>query len=554
MSSLHFYCVVFSCWSEDARVWAELGARELGVQLIDSWARRQASALPSPDPALRNIEMEPPIRVKREEPERAPTPECPLSPLSRTILETASGSTATGDVVVKREASSSPKPGITVAEAAAILPEGDIVPELYEAKQEVVEVKTNGKKPQIEVIPCKVCGDKSSGVHYGVITCEGCKPVRRGQLSMSAAEKNCVVDRVNRNRCQYCRLKKCLELGMSRDAVKFGRMSKKQREKVRMHKQMAEANGIGYSMYTEYSPPPTQPQPYSQPYENGSLYYGSPGEYTHPHSVAATAPITPISYQQPTHQQQYGIAHQATGGSFPSPQVPNHDDDVVSRVIGSYETNTSNYRPHDCPHYDPGQSLPRSEAWKCFAEELNPVVQNIIEFAKGIDGFMQLPQEMQIQLLKGGVFELVLLAVSLHFHNDINMDRYIPMTVFRHPDHAQMITQAMSVMHDIRALSMTSAELGLLSACMLLEASLSPTTAHETSYLSLTTVERLRGALLASMQSRMTNCEEALDELQLRVRNVSRLHIEALHTLRQTEPHAIEELPALYKELFTAAF
>ncbi|XP_046917533.2 nuclear hormone receptor 3 ROR-beta isoform X2 [Dermatophagoides farinae] len=92
-------------------------------------------------------------------------------------------------------------------------------------------------KAQIEIIPCKVCGDKSSGVHYGVITCEGCKGFfRRSQSSVvnyqCPRQKNCIVDRVNRNRCQYCRLQKCLALGMSRDAVKFGRMSKKQREKV----------------------------------------------------------------------------------------------------------------------------------------------------------------------------------------------------------------------------------------------------------------------------------------------------------------------------------
>merc|ERR1739842_112403 len=77
-------------------------------------------------------------------------------------------------------------------------------------------------KAQIEIIPCKVCGDKSSGVHYGVITCEGCKGFfRRSQSSVvnyqCPRQKNCVVDRVNRNRCQSCRLQKCLSLGMSRD-------------------------------------------------------------------------------------------------------------------------------------------------------------------------------------------------------------------------------------------------------------------------------------------------------------------------------------------------
>ena len=67
-----------------------------------------------------------------------------------------------------------------------------------------------------------MCGDKSSGVHYGVITCEGCKGFfRRSQSSVvnyqCPRQKNCVVDRVNRNRCQFCRLQKCLSLGMSRD-------------------------------------------------------------------------------------------------------------------------------------------------------------------------------------------------------------------------------------------------------------------------------------------------------------------------------------------------
>lgn len=153
---------------------------------------------------------------------------------------------------------------------------------------------------QIEIIPCKVCGDKSSGVHYGVITCEGCK-VTRSSISLLSVlwlihlyavilkgffrrsqssvvnyqcprQKNCVVDRVNRNRCQYCRLQKCLALGMSRDAVKFGRMSKKQREKVedevRYHRAQLVRPGGGGSLVGG-SPPGSTHTPSNTPGSNG---------------------------------------------------------------------------------------------------------------------------------------------------------------------------------------------------------------------------------------------------------------------------------------------
>ncbi|XP_014212733.1 probable nuclear hormone receptor HR3 isoform X1 [Copidosoma floridanum] len=142
---------------------------------------------------------------------------------------------------------------------------------------------------QIEIIPCKVCGDKSSGVHYGVITCEGCKGFfRRSQSSVvnyqCPRNKNCVVDRVNRNRCQYCRLQKCLRLGMSRDAVKFGRMSKKQREKVedevRFHRaQMRAASETAPdSSVFEHQTPSSSDQHHS--YNGGYAYGGS--EYASP--------------------------------------------------------------------------------------------------------------------------------------------------------------------------------------------------------------------------------------------------------------------------------
>ncbi|XP_051972150.1 nuclear receptor subfamily 2 group F member 1-B-like [Xyrauchen texanus] len=78
-------------------------------------------------------------------------------------------------------------------------------------------------------IECVVCGDKSSGKHYGQFTCEGCKSffkrsVRRNLTYTCRANRSCPMDQHHRNQCQYCRLKKCLKVGMRREAVQRGRM------------------------------------------------------------------------------------------------------------------------------------------------------------------------------------------------------------------------------------------------------------------------------------------------------------------------------------------
>ncbi|XKL67173.1 hypothetical protein PGB90_010593 [Kerria lacca] len=82
---------------------------------------------------------------------------------------------------------------------------------------------------------CSICGDRASGKHYGVYSCEGCKgffkrTVRKDLTYACREDRNCTIDKRQRNRCQFCRYQKCLSMGMKREAVQEERQRTKERD------------------------------------------------------------------------------------------------------------------------------------------------------------------------------------------------------------------------------------------------------------------------------------------------------------------------------------
>ncbi|XP_067410421.1 nuclear receptor ROR-beta-like isoform X2 [Emydura macquarii macquarii] len=418
-------------------------------------------------------------------------------------------------------------------------------------------------RAQIEVIPCKICGDKSSGIHYGVITCEGCKGFFRRSQQNNASyscsrQRNCLIDRTNRNRCQHCRLQKCLALGMSRDAVKFGRMSKKQRDslyaEVQKHQQSQERNGVSKDnseavgrVYTTSMSSGVSDLDDISPLSDGLLFDfpltpdgGSPyynldlltSAQPSPDQSSIDLSDTKLIKQESVYELMLEpglFAHSTLEGSQLTSDISMLEIDQIAQNVIKSHLETCQYTTDELKRLawqlytqEEIRSLQNKSCetmWQECSLQISNAIQYVVEFAKRIDGFMELCQNDQIILLKAGCDDLIGAVFDLG--------------------------------RNLCRLQLSEEEIALFTAAVLL----SPDRLWLTESKK---VQELQDKIYTALQHEIQKKHSGEDKLSKMVsklplmKTICNLHLDKLEFFRLLHPETAMDFPPLYKEVFSS--
>ncbi|KAJ8393389.1 hypothetical protein AAFF_G00061110 [Aldrovandia affinis] len=138
-------------------------------------------------------------------------------------------STATGKVILVKQEASPGKVILTSPDGSGLNQLLFTSPDLAGQQIQFVTDAGSDQSPSKLVVEyCVVCGDNASGRHYGAVSCEGCKgffkrSIRKNLVYTCRGTGECVINKHHRNRCQYCRLQRCMAHGMKQDSVQCER-------------------------------------------------------------------------------------------------------------------------------------------------------------------------------------------------------------------------------------------------------------------------------------------------------------------------------------------
>ncbi|CAL8069954.1 unnamed protein product [Orchesella dallaii] len=293
-----------------------------------------------------------------------------------------------------------------------------------------------GDSIQIEfdgtTVLCRVCGDKASGFHYGVHSCEGCKGFFRRSIQQKiqyrpcTKNQQCSILRVNRNRCQYCRLKKCIAVGMSRDAVRFGRVPKREKAKILAAMQQS--------------------------------HHAKVSERALSAELEDTSKLTTAVVR--AHMETCEFTKDKVQKCYNTAVLKKHD-------INDKPHNRFNEITLACPLNPHPQSTTED-----FSERFSPAIRGVVEFAKRLPGFSILSQDDQVTLLKAGVFEILLVRLACMFKGNtmlcINGELLERETISAHQNARFLLDSMFKFAEQFNKLALTDEQIGLFCALVVM--------------------------------------------------------------------------------------
>ncbi|KAI0228750.1 Ecdysone-induced protein 78C [Lamellibrachia satsuma] len=380
---------------------------------------------------------------------------------------------------------------------------------------------------------CKVCGDKASGYHYGVTSCEGCKGFFRRSIQKQIEYRclrdgKCMVIRLNRNRCQYCRFKKCLAVGMSRDshaskkgaaettvekfrrvspAVRYGRVPKRSRS---LDEQRVSTTG------SETDPPMAESQ---QLAIYDIILAVSQAHQTNCVTAEKLRSLTRVPKSLAMKTDTEGVTGRGAGV-------------LMSHVMVDAD---------------------RCYMFQNLATLVTPSIQSVVEFAKRVPGFHDLSQDDQLILIKSGFFEIWLTRMTHMFdHSDLSITfddgSIIQKKQLDAVYSSNLMDMVFNFAHTFSQLLLNDTEIGLFTAIVLVtadRAGLSESKAVEAIQDSL--IEALKLQLSRNHSMETTLFAGLLTKLP-ELRTIGAKHNELIDWFRQRWLQL--KLPPLYAEIY----
>ncbi|XP_058016525.1 nuclear receptor subfamily 1 group I member 3 isoform X2 [Ahaetulla prasina] len=247
-------------------------------------------------------------------------------------------------------------------------------------------------EPDLEVgeeKTCAVCGDRASGYHFHVMTCEGCKgffrrTVLKGIQFTCPFTQSCPITKAKRRQCQACRYKKCLAVGMRKDMI-MSEDALYARRALRKQKMQKSPPILPAELPDDGGLSPEQEQLIEILTEAHKKHFDSTfSQFIH--------------YQPPVRL----CLHNPDTGASQDPSFPS------LYLLPSHEDPSEEALP------DVFSLLP------LFADLSTFMIQQVIQFAKAIPTFRNLPMDDQISLLKGATLEICQIQFNTVFNEETN--------------------------------------------------------------------------------------------------------------------------------------